>query len=85
MSIYTSDIVYPIAEHTDEQPISSIKRSSAHSDDDDDDDEDYVDRNNQDDDDIYGDIDDDLDIEMDSSHSPLLAAKHMTSSDNNGW
>lgn len=85
LSIYTSDIVYPIAEHTDEQAISSIKRSSAHSDDDDDDDdEEYVRRNNQDDDDMYGDIDDDLDIEIDSSHSPLLATKRMTSSDNNG-
>lgn len=80
LSMYTSDIVYPIAEHTDEQQISCMKRSSAHSDDDEDDDDDDYPRSE---DDVYGDTED-LDIEQDSSHSPLLAAKHASSSDNNG-
>lgn len=76
--MYTSDIVYPIAEHTDEQQISSMKRAATHSDDDEDDD-DYQ----RSEDDLYGDIED-LDVDLDNSHSPLLAAKYASSSENNG-
>lgn len=81
LSLYASDIVYPIPEHADEQQYSGLKRSSAHSDDDEDDD-DYI-RRPDDDEDVYGDIED-LDAEVDSSHSPLLMKKPILAPQNNG-
>lgn len=85
LSIYACE-VRPIAEQTEEHSISCLKRPPVHlhSDEDDDDsdsdseanddDEDYNDGKG-DDEDVYGDIED-LDVEQDSSHSPLLSEKH---------
>lgn len=93
LSVYACE-VRPIAEQSEETTISCIKRSSVANDDGnedsdrdseanvDGDDEDYEDRKG-DDEDIDGDIED-LDVEQDNSHSPLLSEKHEMMTDNKG-
>lgn len=90
LSVYGCE-VRPIVEQSEETTISCIKRSSVTSDDGNEDsdrdsegndDEDYQSRKG-DDEDIYGDIED-LDVEQDNSHSPLLSEKHEMVADSKG-